>query len=62
MQYVISTIRQCKYLNNIVEQDHRFIKWCIQKGLGFKDFESASRTLAGIDILHMLKKNQLNTQ
>lgn len=34
-------IQQCKYLNNVVEQDHRFIKWCIQNGLGFKGFESA---------------------
>ena len=55
-------IRQCKYLNNIVEQDHRFIKWRIQQGLGFKDFESARRTIAGIEIIHMIKKNQLNTQ
>ncbi len=55
-------IRQCKYLNNIVEQDHRFIKWRIQLGLGFKDFESARRTLTGIEIVHMIKKNQLNTQ
>ena len=44
-------IRQCKYLNNIVEQ-----------GLGFKNFESARRTLTGIEIVHMIKKNQLNTQ
>ena len=55
-------IRQCKYLNNIVEQDHRFIKWRVQQGLGFKDFESARRTLTGIEIVHMIKKNQLNTQ
>jgi len=55
-------IRQCKYLNNIVEQDHRFIKWRIQQGLGFKNFESARRTLCGIEIVHMIKKNQLNTQ
>ena len=55
-------IRQCKYLNNIVEQDHRFIKWNIQQGLGFKNFESAKRTLAGIEIVHMIRKNQLNTQ
>ena len=34
-------IWQCKYLNNVVEQDHRFIKWHIQNGLGFKSFESA---------------------
>jgi len=55
-------IRQCKYLNNIVEQDHRFIKWRIQQGLGFKDFESAKRTITGIEIVHMIKKEQLNTQ
>jgi len=55
-------IRQCKYLNNIVEQDHRFIKWRIQQGLGFKDFESARRTLTGIEIVHMIKKNQVNNQ
>ncbi|HUS86788.1 MAG TPA: IS6 family transposase [Bacteroidales bacterium] len=55
-------IRQCKYLDNIVEQDHRFIKWRIQQGLGFKDSESARRTLTGIEIVHMIKKNQLITQ
>jgi len=39
-------IRQCKYLNNIIEQDHRFIKKRIARGLGFKEFESARRTLS----------------
>lgn len=52
-------IRQCKYLNNIVEQDHRMIKWRIIQGLGFKEFESAKRTIAGIEIVRMLKKDQL---
>ena len=52
-------IRQCKYLNNIVEQDHRMIKWRIVQGLGFKEFESANRTISGIEIVRMLKKNQL---
>jgi len=52
-------IRQCKYLNNIVEQDHRFIKWRIKNGLGFKSFESAKRTLSGIEVVHMLRKNQM---
>ena len=52
-------IRQCKYLNNIVEQDHRFIKKRISNGLGFKEFESAKSTLAGIEIVHMIKKGQL---
>src|SRR3954466_2353430 len=52
-------IRQCKYLNNRVEQDHRFIKWRIENMLGFKNFESASRTLTGIEIVRMIKKGQV---
>lgn len=52
-------VRQCKYLNNIVEQDHRFIKKRIINGLGFKEFESAKRTLTGIEMVHMIKKEQL---
>lgn len=42
-------IRQCKYLNNIVEQDHRHIKRRIVSGGAFKELESAQRTLSGID-------------
>jgi putative transposase len=53
-------IRQCKYLNNRVEGDHRFIKWRIQNMLGFKSFESASRTLTGIEIVRMIKKEQVS--
>ena len=52
-------IKQCKYLNNIVEQDHRMIKWRIVQGLGFKEFESAKRTISGVEMIRMLKKNQL---
>lgn len=52
-------IRQCKYLNNRVEGDHRFIKWRIQNSLGFKSFISASRTLAGIEIIRLIKKDQV---
>jgi transposase-like protein len=51
-------IRQCKYLNNIVEQDHRFIKRRIRPMLGFKSFRSAHATLAGIELWRMLKKDQ----
>ena len=56
-------IRQCKYLNNIVEQvvrhsDHRFIKRRIRPMLGFKSFWSAQATLAGIELWRMLKKVQ----
>ena len=52
-------IRQSKYLNNRVEGDHRFIKWRTQCMLGFKNFESASRTLSGIETVRMIKKQQL---
>ena len=51
-------IRQCKYLNNIVVQDHRFIKRIIRPMLGFKSFRSARATLAGIELWRMLKKGQ----
>ncbi len=51
--------RQCKYLNNIVEQDHRNIKRRITINTGFKDFESAQRTLAGIEIVNIIRKNQI---
>lgn len=51
-------IRQCKYLNNIVEQDHRFIKRITRPMLGFKSFWSARATLAEIELWHMLKKGQ----
>ena len=51
-------IHQCKYLNNIVEQDHRFIKRRIRPMLGFKSFWSARATLAGIEVWRMLKKGQ----
>jgi putative transposase len=52
-------IRQNKYLNNIVEQDHRAVKRIVRPMLGFKSFHSARRTLAGIELMHMLKKGQM---
>jgi len=52
-------IRQCKYLNNILEQGHRMIKWRTILGLGFKEFESAKRNISGIEVVRMIKKNQL---
>ena len=51
-------IRQIKYLNNVVEQDHRFIKKIVKPMLGFKAFYSADATLQGIELHHMLRKNQ----
>ena len=52
-------IRRVKYPNNIVEQDHRTIKRRIVISTGFKEFESAQRTLAGIEIINIIRKNQL---
>jgi putative transposase len=43
-------------------QDQRAEAWSIQQGLGFKNFESARRTITGIEIVHMIRKGQLNTQ
>ena len=51
-------ILQVKYLNNILEQDHRFIKRITKHMLGFKAFHSASATIAGIDVAHMIRKKQ----
>ena len=53
-------IRQCKYLNNIVEQDHRNIKRRISISTGFKEFESAQRTLSGIEVVSVIRKNQID--
>ena len=52
-------IRQVKYLNNIVEQDHRAVKRITRSMLGFKAFDAAQDTLVGIELMHMLKKQQL---
>ena len=51
--------RQAKYLNNIVEQDHRAIKRKTRPLLGFKSFWSAAITLASIELMHMIRKGQL---
>jgi transposase, IS6 family len=52
-------LRQCKYLNNVVEQDHRFIKRRVNPGLGFSAFSTAQRTIQGYEAMHMLRKGQL---
>jgi putative transposase len=54
-------ILQVKYLNNIVEQDHRSIKRQVRPMLGFKSFRSAAVTLAGIQLMHMIRKGHLRT-
>jgi putative transposase len=55
----IISIIQSKYLNNIVEQDHRFIKRITRPMLGFKAFHSAAATLAEIETAHMIRKGPL---
>jgi putative transposase len=55
-------IRQVKYLNNIVEQDHRAVKRITRPMLGFKAFEAAQSTLAGVELMHMIKKRQLKVE
>lgn len=52
-------VRQIKYLNNIVEQDHRFIKKRTRPTLGFKNFHSAKITIAGIESIRMIQKGQI---
>ncbi|PFK17447.1 IS6 family transposase, partial [Bacillus cereus] len=53
-------LRQQKYLNNIVEQDHRFIKKRIHSMLGFKCFDTATSILSGVEAMHMIKKEQID--
>jgi transposase, IS6 family len=48
--------RRRKYLNNIVEQDHRFIKRRINPGLGFFSFNTARRTIGGYEVMNMIRK------
>jgi transposase, IS6 family len=54
-------LRQVKFLNNIVEQDHRRIKRLVRPGLGFKSFTSASQTIAGYEAMAMIRKGQVAT-
>jgi transposase-like protein len=54
-----SRLRQCKFLNNIVEQDHRRLKRLIRPGLGFGSFRTARRTLAGYEVMAMVRKGQV---
>ncbi|PFE74717.1 IS6 family transposase, partial [Bacillus cereus] len=49
-------LRVKKYLNNIIEQDHRFIKKQIRNMLGLKSLHTATKMIAGIEAMHMIKK------
>ncbi|MEJ8852390.1 IS6 family transposase [Variovorax rhizosphaerae] len=53
-------MRQSKYLNYIVEQDHRAVKRIVRPMLGFKSFRSARAMIAGIETMHMIRKGQMD--
>jgi len=52
-------LRQSKYLNNLIEQDHRFLKRLVKPGMGFFSFETAWRTLQGYEAINMMRKGQM---
>ena len=52
-------MRQSKYLNNLIEQDHRAVKRVVRPMLGFKNFRCARALIAGIETMHMIMKGQL---
>jgi transposase-like protein len=56
-----SELRQVKYLNNLIEQDHRFIKRLVKPGLGFKSFHTARRTIQGYEMMNAIRKGQINS-
>src|SRR3982751_4678384 len=51
-------LRQCRYLNNVVEQDHRLVKKRVWLAKGYGSFQSAWRTLQGIETMHMINKGR----
>jgi transposase-like protein len=53
-------MRQVKYINNIVEKDHRFIKKRVRSMLGFKTYETATLIVRGIEAMDMMKKGQVH--
>ena len=54
-----SRLRRCKFLNDIVEQDHRRVKRLVRPGLGFGSFHTARRTLTGYEAMAMIRKGQV---
>ena len=51
-------LRQCKYLNNMVEQDHRTVKKRVWLAKGYGSFHSAWRTIRGVEAMHMIRKGR----
>jgi transposase-like protein len=52
-------LRQVKYVNNLIEQDHRFIKRLVKPGMGFFSFDTAWKTLQGYEAMNMIRKGQV---
>ena len=52
-------LRRVKYLNNVIEQDHRFVKKKVRASQCFKSFYTAERTLEGIEAVNMMSKGQV---
>jgi transposase-like protein len=52
------TLRSSKYLNNLIEQDHRGVKQRIAVMLGFKRFKNAALTITGIELMHRIREGQ----
>jgi IS6 family transposase len=52
-------LRRVKYLNNVIEQDHRFVKKKVPSSQCFKSFQTAERTLEGIEAMNMMRKEQV---
>jgi transposase-like protein len=53
-------LRQVKYLNNLIEQDPRFIKRLVKSGMGFFSVETAERMLQGYEVMNMIRKGQVH--
>lgn len=54
-------VRTSKYLNNLIEQDHRRVKQRVYPMLGFKRFDNAAVTISGIELAHKIRKAQFDT-
>lgn len=56
----LTKLRSSKYLNNLVEQDHRNVKSRLNVMLGFKSFATAGTTIRGVELMHRIRKGQFD--
>ncbi len=52
-------LRQSQYMNNLIEQDHRFMKWQIRPGLGFGSYATACKTIQGYEVMNMIRNGKI---